>query len=221
MTMWMINEFCDAANSWGSRVTKLVAPPPATPASCSPAAINKGLASVNVVVTGTSVSGSGFYDPGTNLPAPAIAFNHISATVTGGVVVNSVTYTDPTHITLNLNTTAASAGNQTFAITNPDGQVINSGAVVITILASNSTDYYRSITSGNWNALSTWQSSTVADFSTGVVSPATLTPAVNAAKVEIRNGHTVTVTANVTSHNVICLPGSIVVTNTGFTLTVQ
>jgi len=221
MTMWMINEFCDAANSWGSRVTKLIAPPPATPVSCSPAAINKGLASVNVTVTGTSVSGSGYFDPGANLPAPALAFNHISAAVTGGVLVNSVTYTDPTHITLNVNTTAATAGNQTFTITNPDGQVINSGAVVISILASNATDYYRSIASGNWNDVGTWQSSTVADFSTGLVSPATLTPAVNVARVDVRNGHTVTVTANVTSRNVVCSPGSNIITNAGFTLTIQ
>ena len=220
MTMWMINEYCDAANSWGSRVTKLIAPPPATPASCSPSAVAFGLASVNVTVTGTSVSGSGYYDPGANLAAPALAFNHISATVTGGVVVNSVTYTDPTHITLNLNTTAASGGNQTFSITNPDGQVINSGAVVINILASSSSDYFRSITSGNWNAPSTWESSTAADFSSGLISPASLTPNVSANTITIRSGHTVTVTANVTTDQTLVNPGATLVV-TGSILTVS
>ncbi len=83
------------------------------------------------------------------------------------------------------------------------------------------TDYFRTITSGNWNAPATWESSNTADFSAGVVSPATFTPAVNAAKVEVRNGHTVTVTANVTSKNVVCSPGSSVVTNAGITLTIQ
>ena len=220
MTMWMIHEFCDAANSWGSRVTQLIAPPPATPASCSPASIGYGLASVNVVVTGTSVSGSGFYDPGANLAAPALAFNHISATVTGGVVVNSVTYSDPTHITLNLNTTAALGGNQTFTITNPDGQVINSGAVVINILASLSTDYFRSVTSGNWNAPATWESSTASDFSTALISPATLTPNASANTINIRNGHTVTVTANVTTDQTFVNPGATLIV-TGSTLTIS
>ena len=83
------------------------------------------------------------------------------------------------------------------------------------------TDYFRTITSGNWNAPATWESSNTADFSAGVVSPASLTPAVNATKVEVRNGHTVTVTANVTSKNVVCSPGSGVITNAGITLTIQ
>jgi hypothetical protein len=82
-----------------------------------------GQASVNVVLTGTVVSGSGFYDPGANLSAPAVAFNHISATATGGIVVNSVSYTDPTHITLNINTTGVPVGNYAVTVTNPDGQI--------------------------------------------------------------------------------------------------
>src|SRR5437764_14963217 len=31
MTMWTVQEFCDATNSYGVRVVKLLAPPPATP----------------------------------------------------------------------------------------------------------------------------------------------------------------------------------------------
>jgi hypothetical protein len=131
-TMWMVNQFCDALNSYGCRVTRLIAPPPATPASCNPALVAKGLASVNVIVTGTSAAGSGFYDPGTNL-AGALPFNHISATVTGGVVVNSVTYTDPTHITLNLNTVGAAVGNSSITVTNPDGQSATSATAILGI----------------------------------------------------------------------------------------
>ncbi|MFZ4521043.1 MAG: LamG-like jellyroll fold domain-containing protein [Bacteroidales bacterium] len=129
MTMWMVNQYCAGSNVYGCNFTKLIAPPPATPSSCLPASTLAGQASVSIAVTGTSVSGSGFYDPGTNLAAPALAFHHISATVTGGVVVNSVTYTDPTHITLNINTTAASAGMQTVTVTNPDGQSL-AGAIL-------------------------------------------------------------------------------------------
>ncbi len=137
MTLWMINQYCDAAGSYGCSVSKLIAPPPATPASCSPSSTSTGQTSVNIVVTGTVVSGSGFYDPGANLASPALAFSHISATVTGGlgsVVVNSVTYTDPTHITLNINTVAATTGLKTITVTNPDGQVLASVGGILTIV---------------------------------------------------------------------------------------
>jgi hypothetical protein len=130
MTMWMVNQYCAGTDVYGCNVTKLIAPPPATPASCLPSSALAGQASVNVVVTGTVVSGSGFYDPGANLAAPALAFHHISAVVSGGVVVNSVTYTDPTHITVNINTTGAAAGLQTITVTNPDGQSVAGGAIL-------------------------------------------------------------------------------------------
>lgn len=122
MTMWTIQEFCDATNSYGVRVVRLNAPPPATPNIVSPASVPPGQSSVSVTITGTSVAGSEFYDPGTNLVAPALAFNHITATVSGGVTVNSVTYNSPTQVTLDLNTTAAPNGAKNVTITNPDGQ---------------------------------------------------------------------------------------------------
>ncbi len=115
MTMWTIQQFCDATNSFGVRVAKLVAPPPATPASAN-SSVAVGQSSVSVTITGTSTSGSGFFDPGVGFP------NHINASVSGGVVVNSVTYIDPTHVTLNLNTTGASTGASNVTIINPDGQ---------------------------------------------------------------------------------------------------
>ena len=130
MTMWQINQFCVATNKYGCNVTKLLAPPPATPASTTPSSTPAGQASVNVTITGTSVSGSGFYDPGANLPAPALAFNHISATVSGGVIVNSVTYTDPTHVTLNLNTVGVPTGLKNVTIINPDGQSLTGNNII-------------------------------------------------------------------------------------------
>ncbi len=130
MTMWTIQEFCNATNSYGVRIVKLLAPPPASPNDVSQPSIPPGQASVSVVVTGTSVNGSEFYDPGANLAAPALPFNHITATVSGGVTVNSVTYTDPTHVTLNLNTTAATLGPKNITITNPDGQSTTTNNVI-------------------------------------------------------------------------------------------
>ena len=135
MTMWMVHQFCNATNSYGVNVTKVLAPLPATPASCSPASVTKGLPSVNIVLTGTAVAGSGFYDPGTNLASPALAFNHIAASISGAVTVNSITYTDPTHITLNISTVGSTLGTQTITVTNPDGQSMASAAGILTISA--------------------------------------------------------------------------------------
>lgn len=134
MTMWSINQYCVVANKYGCNVTKLLAPPPATPTSTSPPNTNAGQTSVNIIVTGTVVSGSGFYDPGANLAAPALPFNHITATVSGGVTVNSVTYIDPTHITLNINTVGAPQGAKDITITNPDGQSIT-GTGIFSVLS--------------------------------------------------------------------------------------
>src|SRR4029079_993679 len=71
-------------------------------------------------------------DPGSNLAPPALPFTHISASVSGGVTVNSVTYTDPTHVTLDLNTTAAAAGTKDVTLTNPDGQFAT-GVGILTV----------------------------------------------------------------------------------------
>ena len=127
MTMWTIQEYCSDVDTYGVRVVKLIAPPPASPSAASPPAVNPGLASVAVTVTGTSVSGSGFYDPGAGYP------NRIQASVSGGVTVNSVTYTSPTSITLDLNTVGAALGPRTITITNPDGQAKTSASGVLTI----------------------------------------------------------------------------------------
>lgn len=85
---------------------------------------------------------------------------------------------------------------------------------------SSSTNYFRTITSGNWNAASTWESSTSSNFATGVVSPATLSPDLNANTITIRNGHTVTISANVTVDQLVINPGSTVVVQSSVVFTV-
>lgn len=133
MTMWTIQEYCNGTNTYGTRVAKLAAPPPATPTAAVPPAVAAGSASTNVVVTGTSVAGSGYYDPGANLAAPALPFNHINATVTGGVTVNSVTYNSPTQVTLNISTVGATVGSKDVTIINPDGQnATGTGVITVT-----------------------------------------------------------------------------------------
>jgi hypothetical protein len=129
MTMWTIQEFCSSANNWGVQVVKLIAPPPATATSALPSTVNTNTSNINVTITGTSSSGSGFFDPGSAFPNRLIA-----AVNGGGVTVNSVTYTDATHLTLNISVVAgATAGSRTITITNPDGQSITSATGILTI----------------------------------------------------------------------------------------
>jgi hypothetical protein len=140
MTMWTIQEFCSSTNIYGCRIARLRAPLPATP-TATPDVI-AGQASISAMLTGTSSGGSGFYDPGTDLPGVP-AFSHISAVVTNtGVTgtppsVNSVTYIDPTTLMLDLNTVGAdpSLAGQKYGVrvTNPDGQVVE-GLLVLRVI---------------------------------------------------------------------------------------
>jgi hypothetical protein len=127
MTMWTIQEYCNAVDSYGVRVVQLVAPAPATPASATPPNIASGQASVSVVIDGISSGGSGFFDPGAGYP------NRLAAVVGNGVTVNGVTYTSPTSVTLDLNTVGAPFGPRSVTITNPDGQSRTSPAPLLTL----------------------------------------------------------------------------------------
>ena len=146
MSMWTVQEFVNANNSYGVRVAKLIAPPPATPGAM--ADVQAGQGSVSVTLTGLSASGSGFFDPGTDLPLPARAFTHLSASISAGAAtgtppsVVSIAYVDPTTATVVLNTSAATANlaseKYTITVTNPDGQTA-SGAVVHFVAANSVT----------------------------------------------------------------------------------
>src|SRR6058998_1389285 len=107
-----------ATKSYGLRVFKVLARPPATSVSCNPASLAAGSSNANVLVTGVSTNGSGFFDPGSGFS------NRLAAAFNGaGITIRSVTYSDPTHVTLNISISAgAAAGPRTFTITNPDGQ---------------------------------------------------------------------------------------------------
>ena len=129
MTMWTIQQYCNAADSYGVRVVEILAPPPASFGTAAPNTVVSGQVSVEVVITGTSSAGSGYFDPGAGFP------NRLAASVSGGVTVNSVTYTSPTSVTLDLDTTAAAAGPVTVTITNPDGQSATSASGFLTITA--------------------------------------------------------------------------------------
>ncbi|MBS0197876.1 MAG: immunoglobulin domain-containing protein [Planctomycetes bacterium] len=135
MTMWTFQEYANNPNSYAVRVTKLLAPPPATPSSCSPNTVEQGATNVNLIVTGTSAAGSGFFDPVAAFP------NHIGASVSGtGVTVNSITWNSATRVTLNVSVAAnASVTGRTITVTNPDTQSVTSASNLLTITSSCST----------------------------------------------------------------------------------
>ncbi len=142
MTIWTIQQYNNGTNTYGTRVAQLLAPPPAGIADGPNSGVYNVPAntmSFNLTITGTSVSGSGWYDPGPNLGGGAVNFNHISASVSGtNVTVNSVTYNSPTSLTLNLNTMGATVSEPNLSpntlrdltITNPDGQQVTRNAII-------------------------------------------------------------------------------------------
>jgi len=117
-TLWTIVEFANALNSWGVEAVKLIAPPPATPSATDGTTLFTNQCSQTITITGTSIAGSGFFDPGIAFP------NRLTAAVSGGVQVNKVTYIDPTHIALDLSTQGAAVGLKNLTVTNPDGQTV-------------------------------------------------------------------------------------------------
>lgn len=133
MTMWTFQEYCNNTNSWGERVIQLIAPaPPPTP-SLNPLATVGITASVTVnIVANSTPNNTGFFDPGPDVGGPGFA-SHITASVTGGITVNSIMFIDATHVNLNLNTSAAVLGTYVITITNPDGQTTT---INITVVAS-------------------------------------------------------------------------------------
>ena len=122
MTLWSIQQFTHSTNTYGVEITKHPAPPPATITSVSPPSAGLGT-TVNLTVTGTSTANSGFFDTD-----PAWSFvNRLTASFSGtGVTVNSITFTNPTTLTLNVTVDAAAPlGARTLTITNPDGQSVS------------------------------------------------------------------------------------------------
>ena len=118
MTMWAFQQYTSSADNWSVAVAQIKAPPPPAVTTLSQTVLPYGSPSINLTITGTPADGEGFYDPGTGFGC------RLAAGIDGGVVVNSVTYTSPTSITLNVSTLAASGGSRRVTISNPDGQTV-------------------------------------------------------------------------------------------------
>ncbi len=157
-TIWTFQEYADTpANNWSVRAVQLKAPPPPNLAATSnPVCVGVVAAPVNVngadscaapsCTNGLCTAGGAcpeFFDPGPDVGGPGFA-NHISATVTGGITVNTANIIIPTGpathrvlgVALSLNTTAATTGIKTVSITNPDGQT--KSAAIISVIPNRS-----------------------------------------------------------------------------------
>lgn len=156
-TMWAFQEFVNATNSWAARVYRLRAPAPAAIASLAPNSLPQGASNQDVVVTGTSTTGTEFYDTDSSFP------NRLAAVFSGsGVTVNSVTWNSPTQATLNVSVSSGAAtGVRSLTITNPDGQqstlataLTVTGAGPVEVAPSSVSVQFGRIDSGDVNSLS-------------------------------------------------------------------
>jgi hypothetical protein len=116
----------------------------------------------------------------------------------------------------------------TFQLQNPSGgnnaQVVSPTQIVLTIKGTPASGgYYRTISSGNWSNPSIWQTSPVADFSSGVA-VATGSPSANDLGITIRSPHTVTINSSIANinktvvdsgGNLVLATGSLPLTNDG------
>jgi hypothetical protein len=132
MTMWTLQEYPNAATSYAVRLVRLVAPPPAAIHSVSPNSLAAGLTGATLTVSGTSPSGSGFFDPGVGFVRRLAASFSCS-----GVAVTGVAFDSPTSLTLTVDTTGAGPGARTLTVTNPDGQVAQLASALTITSGSN------------------------------------------------------------------------------------
>jgi hypothetical protein len=117
MTLWTLQQYVNANDSYALRLVRLQAPPPAQILSVSPSVVVQGRSGVQVTVNGSSTGGAGFFDPGPGVPQRLVA-----ALAGSGITVTGVAVASPTQLTLTLDATAASLGAHALSISNPDGQ---------------------------------------------------------------------------------------------------
>lgn len=125
--------------------------------------------------------------------------------------------------TINITIPAGTAGGTGYKIrvVSNDPAVTGTESAAFTIVqlgacSTSPTDYFRSVTSGNWGSVSTWESS--ADNVTWI--SATQTPTSAANTITIRNGHAVTV-AGATSADQVIVNNGATLTHSSGVFTIQ
>lgn len=127
LTLWAIEEFCNATNSYGCRVLRYISPPPPSIASVSPSTISANQPNLVLTITGTAnVSGQGakaYFDPG-----PCFA-NRLNVNIQD-VQILSTQVISQTQIKVVISTVGTTTGSKTITITNPDGQAIQASGLL-------------------------------------------------------------------------------------------
>ncbi len=195
MTMWTVQEFANATNSYGVRVVRLLAPAPVATNCASTIDIEQGQSNINEALTGT-----GFFQPATDVGSCRVLL--ASALSGSGVSINSTTYNSPTSLTLNISAVAAaSTGARTITITNPDGQTTTASSCINVIPPSTtSASSLNRIGSGNICAGQSvsWQSVFAASVTGGSTSNYALNGGTGASVTAVSgSGSTRTVDVNV------------------------
>lgn len=132
VTVWTLQQFANATDSYALQAAKVQGPAPPTPVSVTPATVQQGVPSMNIVVTASAgAPGQAFF------VAPA-GFACAAAASIPGVAVNSVTVNSATQVTINISTVNAAGGTKAITVTNPDGQSAT-GAPMLTVLGGNPT----------------------------------------------------------------------------------
>jgi hypothetical protein len=121
-TIWTIQQFTDAANSYGLQIARTVGLGAPTPVSVTPSTVASGVASIDLQVTASSSGGTAFWDSGAGYLC------RFGASIPG-VTVNSVTPTSATTATINVSTVNATPGLKAISLINPDSQAGTSGAI--------------------------------------------------------------------------------------------
>jgi len=103
-----------------------------------------------------------------------------------------------------------------YAVNTTGSSAASSVQTVVLVDGTLAADYFRTVATGNWNAAGTWESS----HDNNTWTAATSGPDNNASAIQIRNGHTVTVTATTGANALTLDAGTQLVINLGSTFTV-
>ncbi|WP_345258503.1 hypothetical protein, partial [Flaviaesturariibacter amylovorans] len=107
-------------------------------------------------------------------------------------------------------------GTYTISATAPGLTDAPASGNIVIAYSTNTTDAFRSVTTGNWGSAATWESSPDGTtWYTATAGPASA----SAGAIEIRNGHTVTVAASVTTDQLTVASGGVLTVNASQTLT--
>lgn len=115
-----------------------------------------------------------------------------------------------------INVSAWTTANISVSSGTTSGTAGAGGSQTITAFASLSSDYFRSRQTGNWGTADTWESS----HDNSNWATATLAPTNTANTITVRNGHTVTVAASVSTDQTTIDSGGQVNVSSGQTLTI-